>query len=416
MNVDIKETPQVPGSSGSGAEAPAPRPSVRDSIKAALSEETEKLEQVEEKKEIKPRKKPAIKASEDDEKEEIKDDEVDEQDKEEKKPKKEKEASEDEISDEDQETNSEEQESEAETKQETKAPVEKAHTSLSKEFRDNWTKLPPELRAATNKLAKEASDLKAATGRMQAQYRDLDAAIAPYSQAIQQFGQTPAATVSRLFQWMDALSGQHKVAAFKQLARDFGINLDTPVDNNSSQQQYQPNNQQQAPNVLEQVAPVLQQYKQEIDNLKSANARSSQQATDNIVNNWAGLKPDGTYESKPYFNEVRQIMASYIQNGIVPLNNGNIDLDAAYEMACRAHPQVFEIIQEDQLRARQEAAAAKAKADKAKLAAKKSANVGLKPSAPSIPTSNTVSKKRANGEFPSARESIMNAIQEVRNQ
>jgi hypothetical protein len=402
------------GQSIPGDDDASERPSVRDSIRAAIEEHTEVEEVKEPKRKIKAK-------AEDDEQEEIKDDakeveDTSDDEQVEKKPKKKEEKASEEISDENQETNSEEKESEAEA--DKAKTTQKAHTSLTKEYRDSWAKLPQAVQQAINRDAKALSDLRAEAGRNKARYQEMDAAIAPYSEAITKFGVSPAQTVSRLFQWMDALSGPQKLSAFQQLAQDFGVNIAQLTGNNGQQQQqqtqqYQPDNST-TPRIEEQLAPVLAQFDAKIKTIEQQYQQNSQRNADDIVHNWAGLQQDGSFANKPYFGEVRGLMATLIKEGAIPPKNGRVDLDAAYDMACHAHPMVRERLQEEAAEANAQKAAADLAAKKAKIAKAKAASVGIRPNAPSADLRSP--NPKSNGKQPSPRDSIIAAIAEVRNQ
>lgn len=291
-------------------------------------------------------------------------------------------------------------------------PKEKVHTALPKEFKEKWASIPSEVRSAANKLAKQVSDQNAELGRIRPFAKDMEAAIQPYMPAIQNFNLPPATVVSRLFQWMEALAGPQKEAALRQLGAQFGIKLDVTPDS------YDPNYQ---PDIVQQVQPVIEQFSgkfsQEINDLKSQIQRQNDSAANNAVNSWAGLQADGSYTNKPYYPQVRLLMATLIKDGAVPLINGRIDLDGAYDMACNALPEVRQLLMEEHAqRTAKEALDKKAKEDaakRAKLAQARSTNVSLKPSAPSgTPQLNGKSKS---GAPVSARESIKAAIQELRN-
>lgn len=289
------------------------------------------------------------------------------------------------------------------------APVkEKAPSGLAKEVTDNWDKLPSEIRQYITRTQKEYSDTKAALGRREAQSRDMDTVLQTYEPAIRQLGVTPAQTVDRLFQWMNALAGPHKVQAAQQLLKDFGISLNQQADN------FDPNFDPTKQTVV--TDPKVAQLESTVQNLiahqteqqKRQEAEKAQAALE-TVNTWAGLQGDGTYKSKPHFESVRGLMFNLIQTGVVPLLNGRLDLDGAYEQACYAHPQIRAELEKEKAVAKAKEAASRSAKEVEKA---KKAGISLKGVSPSVVSDNKQPRK-ANGSV-SVRDSIVSAVQEVR--
>ena len=119
--------------------------------------------------------------------------------------------------------------------------------------------------------------------------------------------------------------------------------------------------------------------------------------------NWA--------KDKPHFEKVRVLMSQLIASGAVPLKEGRVDLDGAYDAAIYANPEVRGTVQAEQAKAAAAATAAAAAKEKAaqQAAADKArkTSVSLSPSAPGQPV---VGKNKKSGK--SVRESLMQAIEE----
>jgi hypothetical protein len=394
----VTETPE--------REAP---PSVRESIQAAIkttSEDDDVSGEREPPQQTKKEKSPKKEAKKDDVSSDTKDDTVDE---------KEIKASDIKLASDD---NDEEDAGDDDTNLETddekevkaQAPKEKAPASLPKEVTANWDKLPSDVRAYIAKSHKELTDTKSAFGRREAQYREMDTVLAQYKPSIDQLGVTPAQTVDRLFQWMNALAGPRKKEALRQLANDFGIQLDTPqqsqeiVDDNQQQQtQYQRDPE---------LDQTLQVVVNKLNGLEQQQIQVREQNAKNAVDTWAGLQPDGSYKNKPHLPLVRQVMHGLIASGSVPLIDGRIDLDGAYEAACYAHPEVRASLEQEKLEARKAKLLEKKKADEAAAAAAKKKNISIRPGAPARASSETTQK--LNGPI-SVRDSIKNAIRDAAN-
>lgn len=299
---------------------------------------------------------------------------------------------------------------------------EKAPSILPKEVQQDWGKFSVEHRAYLTKTQKELADTKAELGRRTAASKDLDDAIAPYQGSIQNLGLTPGQTVSRLFQWMDALSGPNKYDAIFKLAENFGIDLDSVysgysnTQNQQDQNQNQNQNQQQYQEIDPRLAEAMYGMYNEINEMKAGQQRQKQQSAAATINNWAGLQPDGTFSKKPYFDKVRQSMLGLLTSGAIPLVNGNLDLDTAYDQACYSNPEIRQelLAQQESEKQAQAAEAAKKKAeeDKAKAAKAAKLNVSLRPTSPTGEIA--VRKPNSKGDN-SIRNSIYEAIREVNN-
>lgn len=291
---------------------------------------------------------------------------------------------------------------------------------FTKEAKAEWDTWSPGLQKSILKREEEyAKGIATYSSRAKA-YDELDKVIAPYREAIQNFGTTEAETIGNLFQWMMALSDRDtskKANAFKVLANSFGIDVSQlaprtglssrvdPEDDDTDRQQQviDPN---QPPSWFVNYA---QQNANEVNNLKSFLANQGQVQARTFVLDWA--------KDKPYFQHVNELMYKLIDSGTVPLKaDGSVDLDQAYEAACKLHPGVAENIalekEKEAASAAEEKKAKEAKARAQQLARARTAGVGLRPNAPAGTPSAPVGKP--NGKVQSVRDSIASAIQEVR--
>lgn len=400
----IEETPEEVTDRGSEtAENDKPQ-SVRDSIRSALKEHAEDDADDKEIKNVPEKKKP-VKASEKDDNDE---EDAGDDDTSTEKDKKEPVVKEPKDTTEKVET--------VEKKEKTPAPA-----SLPKEVTADWDKLPSSAQTYLTRVQKDLTDTKSMLGRIQAQSRDMDQVIAQYKPSIDQLGVTPAQTVDRLFQWMNGLSGPHKVSVARQLLQNFGIDL-----NQQQQQDTQDNQQQQQQQayIPPEVSENLSALTNEVTALKQQQQQQRERAAAETVNSWAGLQPDGTYKNKPHYEKVRQSMFSLMASGAVPMikdgyGNDRLDLDGAYEAACYANAEVrasLEQEKQEQLKEQQKKdAEAKKQREKEKVEAAKKASGSIKPGAPAnTPNSNPAPRKNANGTV-SVRDSIKHAFREVAN-
>ena len=137
-----------------------------------------------------------------------------------------------------------------------------------------------------------------------------------------------------MFQWHQYLQ-RDPLRGFAELAQTYGLTLQQLAEAAGGQQQQQP----QAGGIDQRYLQQLVQ--QEVAPLHEAMTAQQhwvqqQQAakTNEILSNWS--------RDKPFYEDVRVLMASGIESGAVPLKNGAIDLDGAYAFACAAHPQIRE--------------------------------------------------------------------------
>ena len=295
----------------------------------------------------------------------------------------------------------------------------------AKEAKAVWEQLPPEIQTAVSKretdMAKGVDDLKK-------KYTEIDQALQPRMDVIRRHGHTPAAAINQLFAWFEAISANPQVA-FPALAQSFKFDLRTLPGlvqaAQAQQQQPQPGQQPvqgQQPAQQTDIPPALQQYigqlqqevqalkegvGQQIGQLTSSFAQQSQAKTEEILANWA--------KDKPYFEDVRKMMAHLITSQAVPpLPNGNADLDKAYDMAMFALPDVRTKILADQQTAAEEARKVKAAAEKAAQQeqankARRASGGSLTPSAPG----NVIAQQGKPKKGKSVRESIMDARAEL---
>jgi len=266
-----------------------------------------------------------------------------------------------------------------------------------------WEKLDKTGKELLLAREKEVSDGFAQVSQRLRSAEDLEKAVAPRLQAIQQFGVTPGQTVDRLFQWMEALSGPNKLNSFKELARSFGVDISQLVQDNTTQPEAKTND---PPTWFNQFT---QNVSQEIGTLKQTLSAQQRAAAESYVLNWA--------QDKPHYQQVAPLMGRLLEGGLVPTKNGNIDLDAAYEQACKLDPAVSALIQQEAAeKASKEAsqkAAKEAKEKAERLAKARRAGAGLKPAPAASPVS---SPSRANGvkRPDSVRDSIKQAFEELR--
>lgn len=286
----------------------------------------------------------------------------------------------------------------------------------SKKLRASWDTMSEDAQEEVSKLLKDNLDTKANAGR-KSYLNEVDQVLAPYLPELQKLGATPAQLVDRLLKYSNALSTeQYKYQAIARLAQDFNIDLtmfgraaqgqqgETQVDDNP------------ADPATAELSAKLDAIMQEFSQLRGNQRADNDKAAEKTVNDWSGFNPTtNEYTRKPYFPYVRQTMSQLIASNTVPLKDGKIDLDAAYDAACYAHPEIREYIMEEQTRALEARKLEEQKQAAAALARTKNAGTSIKPAAPAplLPSQNAP-KKNAEGKPYSVRESLRHAIAAAR--
>lgn len=248
-------------------------------------------------------------------------------------------------------------ETDGQTEPQTAAPE-----AFSKEAKAEWAKVPSTVQAA---ILKRETDVAKGVEELKGRYKDIDSALAPHMNAIRQHGHSPAQAVNQLFAWFQAL-GTNPDVAFPALAKSFGWDP-TKVTSGAAPAaaagaegqpavEIPPALQEYITKMQTEVAQLKQSFGQELTGLKSTFQQQSEAKTNEILAGWA--------KDKPHFEAVRQLMAQLIQSGAVPLKEGQVDLDGAYEMAMYANPQIRATVLAEQQKAAQAARKAKAEADK----------------------------------------------------
>ena len=291
-----------------------------------------------------------------------------------------------------------------------------APQGFTEEAAAEWSKTPAPVQAA---IVKRIEDMDKGVKSLKERYAEIDAALQPRLETIKQHGHTPAQAVHQLFSWFEALAGDQarikqgqQPLAFLQLAQSFGID---PKSFGVTQEQEAGGEETEIPapvqNYIQQlqqkVASLEQGFTEKLGQFENTFAAQTQAKTEEILGAWS--------KDKPYFQEVRQLMAQLIGSGVVPpLQNGSADLDKAYDMALHAQPDVrVKVLADQQKKAEAEK---KAKADAEKKAQQEHAlkarrtATGLGPGAPGGGELDAQNRPRK-GKGKSVRESLMEAIE-----
>lgn len=295
-----------------------------------------------------------------------------------------------------------------------------APEGLSAEAKAEWEKTPVAVQQA---IVKRLADSAKGVEELKTKYTDLDKALQPHMEAIRRVGRSPAEAVSQLFSWFQALQANPTVA-FPALAKSFGRDIaefagqpkPQPGQEKPAEGAVDPTTQAALPPEVKayigqlegKLGQLEQAFTQKIGSVENALTQQSQAKTDEVLAMWS--------KDKPHFQEVRELMANLIASGAVPLKEGQVDLDRAYDMAVYASPDVRTKVlaaqQEEQRKAAAAKVAAEKKAQQEQADKARKAAVSIGGSAPGVPGA----PGKPTGKRKTVRESIEEARAQVADQ
>ena len=283
-----------------------------------------------------------------------------------------------------------------------------APASLSKEIKAQWDKLDPAVRS---EFVRREADVAKGIEQLKASYRGYDEALAPLRDEIRSVGKTEAEAIRMLADWRQALRGPNKATAFAALAKLEGIDLSQLVPRQPGPAQ-QPQSQPTDPAAF--LRPYIGPISQEVASLKTELQRRDAERVQSDIASFA--------KDKPHFDQVRVRMGVLMQSGQIPGDNPREVFDRAYEEACRSHPEIYGLIQQEaeakrqaDAQAAQLAAAQKAKEAEEARKRKEAEEVAKARKAGYGPRSGSpagmATAKNPQGQ--SVRESIASAVKEL---
>ena len=281
----------------------------------------------------------------------------------------------------------------------------------SKEEKALWNDLPETARAA---ILRREADTEKGVRELQTRYQDIDSAIAPYKAVMTQNNVTPGQAINQLFKWHMELAGPNKVQAFQALAKSFNIDPATIAAASAATTEKPAAGADQGNEIPENLRPIITdlqtQLRTQNERLKAFDDRESAATKTAAEQTWVNWSKD-----KPHAETVRVLMAHLINSDLALVQagqpqvsktittDGKIDMDAAYQAAMYAHPEVrATILQEEQAKRDKEARAAAEKARKA--------GASVRTGAPAGTITPTSDKPRVE----TVAESIKRALAEVR--
>ena len=261
-----------------------------------------------------------------------------------------------------------------EAPEDPKIEVKPRPSSWKKDYEEDWGKLDPRIQ---DYIQQREADYAKGVSTYKNQW-DMAApimeSIRQFQPLLQQYGVAPQ-------QWITQLGNAHaqlvtgtpeqKMAVFQQLANDYGVNLGAVTGQSSYDPQFSSLAQE-----LNQIKSQWGQFQQQQELMEQTQLRN---------------EIDSFKADKPYFEEVREVMAGLLQSGMAD------DLQSAYDKAIRLNDDVFSKLQSEQ--------SAKAEAARQEKIAQAKAKA-LSPKSTS-PTGNTASGGKSAS---SIRDSIMAAL------
>lgn len=240
-------------------------------------------------------------------------------------------------------------------------PVVARPTTWKKEYLPLWDKMdrgenltPEEARKMLEYSTQRESEYKKGVSAYKAEAdnaRALTEAISPFVPELQKNGIHPAAWINNLGRAHMILSQapyQQKVELFSQLAKDYGIDLNSAYSGENTTQYQDPQAY-----ALQQQIQQLQQQVQQVGSWKE------QQEQGVLLNEIQRFSSD--VDKHPHFEAVREQMAQLLENGLAN------DLESAYAKAVRLNDEVWQteqnrLLQQATNQATQAQRVAKAKA------------------------------------------------------
>jgi hypothetical protein len=232
-----------------------------------------------------------------------------------------------------------------------------APATAPKEVAAIWDKLPQEAQAV---FAKREADMLKGVEQLKSKLKPFDDAFAPVMGQLQQLRKTPAEAVSQLLSWQAALANPRSQAeAFRALAKAHNFDISTlaaPVPNNGATANPNPPPAFDPSIVRQFVDPLAGK----VTALESELQRRDRERVEADIKIFS--------KDKPHFERVKVAMGHLMQSGLAQGDNPKEIFDDAYARACRADPEVFALIQQEEQAKREAEAKAQAEA-----AAKKAA-------------------------------------------
>ena len=263
-----------------------------------------------------------------------------------------------------------------EAQEEEKPAVKPRPSSWKKDYEEHWGKLDPQLQ---DYIQQREADYAKGVSTYKNQWEQAAPILETLNQfqpLLRQYGVAPQ-------QWITQLGNAHaqlvtgtpeqKMQIFQQLANDYGVNLGAVTGQTGYDPQFSSLAQE-----LNAIKNQWGQFQAQQEAMEQTQLRS---------------EIDSFKADKPYFEEVREVMAGLLQSGMAD------DLQSAYEKAIRLNDDVFQKVSAEHAQKSEAAQREKVAQAKAKVLSPKS-------------TTPTGSATGGSKSASSAREAIMAAMEQ----
>jgi hypothetical protein len=258
---------------------------------------------------------------------------------------------------------------------EEKPTVKARPSSWKKDYEEDWGKLDPRIQ---DYIQQREADYAKGVSTYKNQWDSaapILESLRQFQPLLQQYGVAPQQWITQLGNAHAQLvtgSPQQKMAIFQQLANDYGVNLGSLGGYENP--------------AYDQFSQITQELNQIKNQWGSFQAQQEAMEQTQLRSEIDGFKAD-----KPYFEEVREVMAGLLQSGMAD------DLQSAYDKAIRLNDDVFQKVQAEQAQKSEAAQREKVAQAKAKVLSPKS-------------TTPTASTTKGGNAASSLRESLLNAF------
>ena len=212
-----------------------------------------------------------------------------------------------------------------EAQDDEKPAVKPRPSSWKKDYEEDWGKLDPRLQDYIQQREADYAKGVSTYKNQWDQAAPILESLNQFQPLLRQYGVAPQ-------QWITQLGNAHaqlvtgtpeqKMQIFQQLANDYGVNLGAVT----GQTGYDPQ--------FSSLAQELNQIKNQWGQFQAQQEAMEQSSLRNEI--------DSFKIDKPYFEEVREVMAGLLQSGMAD------DLQSAYDKAIRLNDDVFQKVQAEQ--------------------------------------------------------------------
>lgn len=230
--------------------------------------------------------------------------------------------------------------------QKPKDPLERAPQAWKPEAREFWKDIPPAARAEIVRHEQQVQSTLRETAEVRRFADAVQKTISPFEHFIKAEGSNPIAAIDNLFSTAARLrtgTADELAGLVTQMINQFGVGrfgnqFIEKLDSALAGQAPRPENPD--------MTAMRQRFEQELAPLRQMQEQMTQQQThqQRVVEEAAGNEVQTFLHSVEFGGDVRSEMADIID---VYANRGQVlSLQQAYEIACRAHPEINNVMQQ----------------------------------------------------------------------